>query len=209
VKTVSTPYELTGRSRQKVRTRDALVAAARDLVAQGGAAPTIEAAAEAASVSRTTAYRYFPTQKALLLAAHPEISANTLVPEDAGEDPEARLLGAVDAFIRIVLDTEHQQRTMLRLSLDPDISRESLPLRQGRAITWFEEALAPLRPRLTEAELHSLALSVRSAVGIESLVWLTDIAGLTREDAAHRMLWSARALLRQTLAEAGLGSATS
>lgn len=199
---VSTAYELTGRTRQKQRTREALVAAARDLVSQGGAAPTVEAAAEAASVSRTTAYRYFPTQKALLLAAHPEIAASTLVPDDAGDDPEARLLGAVDAFIRIVLETENQQRTMLRLSLDPDTSRESLPLRQGRAISWFEEALAPLRPRLTEAEIHRLALSVRSAVGIESLVWLTDIADLTRADAAELMHRSARALLRQALADA-------
>ena len=119
----------------------------RDLVARGGAAPTVEAAAEAASVSRTTAYRYFPTQKALLVAAHPETTASSLVPDDAGDDPEARLVGAVDAFIRIVQDTEHQQRTMLRLSLDPDIANESLPLRQGRAIAWFTEALAPLRPR--------------------------------------------------------------
>jgi AcrR family transcriptional regulator len=203
VKTVSTPYELTGRSRQKQRTREALVAAARDLVAQGGAAPTVEAAAEAASVSRTTAYRYFSSQAALLIASHPEIAANTLVPDDAGDDPEARLLGAVDAFIRIVLDTERQQRTMLRLSLDPDSSRESLPLRQGRAITWFEEALAPLRPRLTDAEIHRLALSIRSAVGIESLVWLTDVAGLSREDAAQQMHWSARALFLHALADTG------
>ena len=199
---MSTPYERTGRTRQKQRTRDALVAAARDLVARGGAAPTVEAAAEAASVSRTTAYRYFPTQKALLIAAHPETTASSLVPDDAGDDPEARLLGAVDAFIRIVVDTEHQQRTMLRLSLDPDTSRESLPLRQGRAIPWFEEALAPLRPHLADDEIHRIAVSVRSAVGIESLVWLTDIAGLTREEAAERMRWSARALLRQALAEA-------
>jgi hypothetical protein len=78
---------------------------------------------------------------------------------------------------------------------------ESLPLRQGRAITWFEEALAPLRPRLTDAEIHRLALSVRSAVGIESLVWFTDVARLTREEAAERMHWSARALLRQALAD--------
>jgi AcrR family transcriptional regulator len=205
---MSTPYELTGRTRQKQRTRDALVAAARDLVAQGGAAPTVEAAAEAASVSRTTAYRYFPTQKALLVAAHPETTASTLVPDDAGDDPEARLLGAVEAFIRIVVDTEHQQRTMLRLSLDPETSSESLPLREGRAITWFEEALAPLRPRLTDAEIHRLALSVRSAVGIESLVWLTDIAGLTREEAAERMLWSARALLLQALADADRATST-
>jgi AcrR family transcriptional regulator len=204
---MSTPYELAGRTRQKQRTREALVAAARDLVARGGTVPTIEAAAEAASVSRTTAYRYFPTQKSLLLAAHPEISASTLVPSDAGDDPEARLLGAVEAFIRIVVDTEHQQRTMLRLSLDPATSSESLPLRKGRAIVWFEEALAPLRGQLTDAEIHRLALSVRSAVGIESLVWLTDIAGLTRAEAAERMLFSARALFLQTLADADRATA--
>jgi AcrR family transcriptional regulator len=198
---MSTPYELTGRSRQKQRTRNALVAAARQLVAQGGAVPTVEAAAEAAAVSRTTAYRYFPTQKALLVAAHPETATSSLVPEDAGDDPEARLLGAVDAFLRIVVDTEHQQRTMLRLSLDPETSNESLPLRQGRAVTWFEEALAPLRPRVSEAMIHRLALSVRSAVGIESLVWLTDVAGLTPEEAAGLMRNSARALLRQALVD--------
>jgi AcrR family transcriptional regulator len=202
VRIVSTPYVQTGRRQQKERTRAALVAAARDLVAQGGAAPTVEAAAEAASVSRTTAYRYFPTQKALLVAAHPETTTSTLVPDEAGDDPEARLLGAVDAFLRIIVDTEHQQRTMLRLALDPQTTQDSLPLRQGRAITWFEEALAPLRPRLGDAWVHRLAVTVRSAVGIESLVWLTDIAGLSRQEAAQRMHWSARAMLRQALADA-------
>ena len=200
---MSTPYEATGRSRQKQRTRNALIAAARDLVAQGGAAPTVEAAAEAASVSRTTAYRYFPPQRALLVAAHPETTATSLVPDDAGDDPETRLLAAVDAFIRIVVDTEQQQRTMLRLSLDPDISKESLPLRQGRAIGWFEEALAPLAPQIGDAVIHRLALSLRSAVGIESLIWLTDIAELTRDEAAQLMHDSARALIRQALSDAG------
>ena len=97
---------------------------------------------------------------------------------------------------------------MLRLSLDPEVSKESLPLRQGRAITWFEEALAPLRPRITGAVIHRLALSVRSAVGIESLVWLTDIAGLDREEAAQLMRTSARALLRQALADADRTTST-
>ena len=199
---MSTAYELTGRTRQKQRTRDALVSAARDLVARGGAAPTVEEAAAAASVSRTTAYRYFPTQQALLVAAHPETVAGTLVPDDAGDDPQARLLGAVAAFIAMIVDTERQQRTMLRLSLAEDPSKIELPLRQGRAIAWFEEALAPLRGRLTDREIHRLALSVRSVAGIESLVWLTDVAGLSRDDAAELMLGSARALLAQALATA-------
>jgi hypothetical protein len=103
--------------------------------------------------------------------------------------------------VEIVVDTEPQQRTMLRLSLSPETATESLPLRRGRAIAWFEEALAPARPRLDDAAIRRLAVAVRAAVGIESLVWLTDIAGLTREEAAEQMLWSARALLRQALAE--------
>ncbi len=53
---MATSYELSGRRHQKARTRDALVAAARALLAQG-TTPTVEEAAAAAAVSRTTAYR--------------------------------------------------------------------------------------------------------------------------------------------------------
>jgi AcrR family transcriptional regulator len=197
---MSTPYERSGRTRQKSRTRNALIAAARALVAEGGSPPTVEEAAAAALVSRTTAYRYFPDQKALLVAAHPETETTSLLPPNAGDDPEDRLLGAVKAFTQLVIETEQQQRTMLRLSLDPDTIPRELPLRKGRAIGWFEDALSPLRPQLTEPGVHRLAVAIRSAVGIESLVWLTDIAGLPRDQAVELMQWSARALLHQALA---------
>jgi AcrR family transcriptional regulator len=196
---VSTSYEHSGRTRQKLRTRNELIAAARALVARGGAAPTVEEAAAAASVSRTTAYRYFPSQKALLLAAHPETETTSLLPPDAGGDPEDRLATAVKAFTRLVIETEQQQRTMLRLSLEPE-TRHELPLRQGRAIGWFEDALAPVRPPLSEQDIHRLAVAIRSAVGIESLVWLTDVAGLSHNQAVELMQWSAQALLHHALA---------
>lgn len=196
---MSTRYEESGRTRQKMRTRNELIAAARALVTRGGSPPTVEEAAAAAAISRTTAYRYFPNQKALLLAAHPETDATSLLPPDTGDDPEERLLAAVDAFTRLILDTEQQQRTMLRLSLEPDTASRELPLRQGRAITWFEDALEPLRAQLTDAGLHRLAIAVRSAVGIEALVWLTDVAGLTRPEAAELMRSSAQALFHHAL----------
>ena len=108
----------------------------------------------------------------------------------------------VEEFTRITVDTEPQLRSTLRLSLDPDPShREKLPLRGGRAIGWIEDALAPLREKRPEADVHRLALAIRSAVGIEALVWLTDVAGLSREEAAGVMLWSARAMLRSALAD--------
>jgi AcrR family transcriptional regulator len=193
---VSTGYELNGRVAQKRRTRDALIAAARQLIAEDGVTPTVEAAAEAASISRTTAYRYFPSQRALLAAAHPETIVESLLPEDAPDDVAERLDIVVAAFTKTTVDTETQLRTMLRLSLEADpIERSQLALRQGRAIRWIEEALAPLRPDMSAAEVHRLAIAIRSATGIESLVWLTDVAGLSRDDATKMMRWSARAML--------------
>jgi AcrR family transcriptional regulator len=198
---MSIPYELAGRTHQKQRTRQALVAAAREMVAQGET-PTVEASAAKASISRTTAYRYFPNQRTLLISAHPEIEARSLLPENPPADPEARLDVVIQTFLRLIVDTEPQQRTMLRLSLEPDPSlRGLLPLRQGRAIGWITEALAPLRDRMSEAQLKRLSVAIRSTAGIEALVWLTDIAGLSREEAVQVMRQSARALLRSALAD--------
>jgi AcrR family transcriptional regulator len=197
---MSTPYELAGRTSQKQRTRTALIDAARKLVAQG-ATPTVDMAAAEASISRTTAYRYFPNQRSLLMAAHPETEVQSMLPEIPPEDPEARLDAVVTSFMRMIVDTEQQQRTMLRLSLDPQ-HQGPLLLRKGRAIGWFGEALAPIRGQLSEAELRRLVFAIRTATGIEALIWLTDIAGISREEAVELMRWSARALLRSALADA-------
>ena len=203
---MSIPYELNGRIDQPRRTRDALIAAARDIVAKG-ATPTVVEAAEAASISRTTAYRYFPSQRALLVAAHPETYTASLLPDDAPDDAATRLDLVIDAFTRSNIENEAQQRTMLRLSLEADpVERAQLPLRQGRAIKWIEEALAPLHTEMSETKRHRLALTIRSATGIEALVWLTDVAGLSRDDATDLMRWSARALLQSALAEKTAGA---
>jgi AcrR family transcriptional regulator len=196
------PDEMTGRWRQKQRTRQALVDAARALVTSG-TAPTVENAAERAGISRTTAYRYFSTQRSLLVAAHPETATRSLLPPDVPDDPAERLRLVVERFTQLISDTEQQQRTMLRLSLEaPQGDDAELPLRQGRAIGWIEEALEPLRGRLSDDEVHRLTLAVRSATGIEALVWLTDIGGLSREDAVALMRWSAQALLYAALTDA-------
>ena len=194
---VSTRYEETGRARQKQRTRAALIAAARSLIAEGAPTPTVAEAALAADVSRTTAYRYFPTQTSLLLAAHPEVGATSMLPDGVADDPEARLEAAVRGFLAMIRVTEQQQRTMLRLSLEPDQRAGDLPLRQGRAIGWFVEALAPLVPELGEDAVRRIAVAVRAVAGIEPLVWLTDVAGMSAEEAVEQMVWSAVAVLRR------------
>ena len=91
---------------------------------------------------------------------------------------------------------------MLRLSLEADpIERTKLPLRQGRAIKWIEEALEPLLTEMSADDLHRLTLAIRSATGIEALAWLTDVGGLSHDEATELMRWSASALLRSAVVE--------
>src|SRR3954454_421038 len=124
-------YVRTGRTGQKARTHDALVSAARDLLA-GGSTPTVEQAAAAAGISRATAYRYFPNQRALLVASHPEIEERSLLGDDAPSEPAARLAEAMHEMLRIVLEPEAELRTQLRLSLEPTPAHdEQLVLRKG------------------------------------------------------------------------------
>ena len=115
---MSISYEATGRTTQKARTRAALIDAARRLLA-AGRTPSVEDAAEAAAVSRATAYRYFPNRRALLVAAHPEVEATDLLGEDAPQDARERLDRTITELIGLTVDTEPQLRTMLRLSLEP------------------------------------------------------------------------------------------
>src|SRR3954469_5072200 len=85
------PYESTGRTRQKTRTRQALVDAAQELL-RTGSTPQVEDAAGHAGISRTTAYRYFPNQRSLLVAAQPQIAPDGLLPADAPTDDVAARL---------------------------------------------------------------------------------------------------------------------
>ena len=201
---MSIPYEQTGRRAQKARTRAALINAARALLVEGET-PTVEQAAAAASVSRATAYRYFPTLEELLVAAHPEIEAASLLGDEPPQDPEARLDAVVNGLVEIFLGAEESYRAMLRLSLEPDpAGRGELTLRKGRRYLWIVEALEPVRDRLRPEEFRRLVHAVSVNVGIEALVTLVDLAGLSRQEAAKVMRWSARSLLQAALADAGL-----
>lgn len=197
---MSISYEQTGRKDQKSRTRAALITAARGLLAQGRT-PTVEQAAAAASISRATAYRYFANQRALLVAAHPEVETTSLLGPDPPTDPEARLELVVERLAEIFLGAEETYRTMLRLSLHPGDQGE-LVLREGRRLLWIDDAIAPLRDRLPSDAYRRLVDALAALVGIEALVALTDLVRLSREEALEVMRWSARALLRTAVAEA-------
>jgi len=192
---MTVPYEESGRREQKGRTRRLLVEATRQLLASG-VTPRVEDSAAEAGISRTTAYRYFPTQRELLLAAYPEIEQGTLLPAGAPDDPAERLDKVMTELTRFNLEHEAQLRAALRLSLEGG-GHEKPFLRKGRAIGWIEEALSPLHT--SGVDVKRLAITIRAATGIEALIWLVDIAGVPRSQVAQRMRWTARALLHYAL----------
>ncbi|MGV9835729.1 hypothetical protein ACWDUL_16275 [Nocardia niigatensis] len=100
--------------------------------------------------------------------------------------------------VRITTDWEPELRASLRMSLDPHTDTPSA-LRRGRTIGWIEHALAPLRDSHPHLDLHRLAITIRSATGIESFVWLVDVAALPRPEAAEILRTTAQALLTQAL----------
>src|SRR4051795_5235842 len=114
---MTVPYETTGRTAQKTRTRDALVTAARSLLVDGST-PTVAQAADTAGVARATAYRYFPNQRALLVATYPQLDEPSLVDPEGGDDAERRLESVASALSAQIVEHEAELRTMLRLSLE-------------------------------------------------------------------------------------------
>jgi len=195
-----------GRVRQKARTRRLLIDAAVALIA-AGRQPTVTEVADSAEVSRRTAYRYFPTQEKLHAEAaldglRPVMeSAIAAAPAGANEtDIEVRVEKLVESMQRLAIENESLLRTMIHQTvLERPVSGE--PRRGTRRLDWIESTLKPLRSRLGSAAYARLASALALCTGIEALLVLRDICGLSASEAVHVSQWMARAALKQSLNE--------
>jgi AcrR family transcriptional regulator len=191
--------EAGGRQRQVRRTRRALLAAADELFAEGRV-PTVADVAERADVARATAYRYFPTQEALLLEAsylgdsEPLRSLPDLVHEI--DDPRERVAEAVRRGAEWTLGREARLRALLRSSLDPAQNVERPARRRG----YIAQLLAPIRDELEPAGYDRLAAGLTLLFGIDPIVSLRDNGDLEPERIPDALAWVAYALVDSALA---------
>ena len=196
------------RANQRERTRLAIMEGARTLLREGKI-PTVADAAEAARVSRATAYRYFPTQSALIQEAVHTGLPNTWEPDRRHADLMAfadRVERAVAEMLTLTHDNEAILRGVLLLSLQQWAAiqagdkLEEEPVRRGSGrIPAIQAALAPYQNTLTPAALRRLTIGLSLIVGAESLVVLRDIWDLEETEAKEVARWIARTLTQATV----------
>ena len=198
-----------GRVNQKRRTWAAIVAAAAEQLRRG-TVPTVAEVADAAQVSRATAYRYFPTQDLLLAAAGVDLVAKEetarVLEQAAGPaDPEARVDAVVRADHAMTLAHEAAFRTYLSASLAPRGQDDpaAVPRRPGNRLRWFAEALAPISEQLEPPAFWRLVHALSLCVGIESIIVTQDICALDPAEAEDVKRWAARTLLRAAVEQTG------
>lgn len=192
---------------QRRRTRSAIIAAAQAIVEQGQT-PTVAQAAMDALVSRTTAYRYFPTQESLLLELSINIDIRELEnlaaqPLD-GTPPEDRLLEFVDRFNRHVLANERLSRTGTRHYMDMWLAAERTGddhpyTREGRRAHMIATILEPLRGTMPEDELARVQAALCLVAGGEAIQVLRDVCRLEAAEALAVTHWAADAILTAAL----------
>ncbi len=185
-----------GRIAQKARTRSAIVAAARRL-----RQPTVEQAADAARVSRATAYRYFPTQEALsveLQTADYWQDVDELPPATRKSEVAARLDRLVEAVVTKVFDEERHVRAALRVYHDTWLRDPGSRVRRGRRLEWIDAAIAPLPAEVKQ----KLRLSLALAIGPDPVTMMKDISVLDARETKRLLRWTVRAILRAALEEA-------
>jgi len=159
-----------GRANQKTRTRRAIVDACRELV-RTGSDVTMPEVANLALVSEATAYRYFPDLVSLLGETIDGLwpsPAEALQPVASSLDPVERVSFACEFLLRGVLSYQGAVRAMI-----------------SGTIT---------RPGLAAPALAQLKRDLAVVVSAEALFTLTDLCGLSPDDAIASAVRTAAAV---------------
>jgi AcrR family transcriptional regulator len=185
-----------GRTNQKERTRKALLAAARELFAQGQI-PTVAATAQRAAVSEATAYRYYPSARSLLrdvFAVNWSGLETVLANLRATPTLEARAQLAAEVLARTVLANEAQVRALIAMSYSSSeadkasFAGELWPAFRVALISAVMEAAAK---RLDAKKRRQLELALFVAISAEAVLALKDKGDCDDREIASTLGWSA------------------
>lgn len=187
------------RANQRGRTRRDLLEAALRVSADDGA-PTLEAIAEEARVSRATAYRYFPNVDDLLAEAalHMAFPGPECL-SGASDDPLERLLLVDDAVDRMIAANETALRRMIASTAKLPLQSTGVPARQNRRLPLIEAALEPARSKFSASSYRQLTRALSLVIGTEAMLVLKDVLALDGAEAREVRRQAIASLLEAAL----------
>jgi AcrR family transcriptional regulator len=190
----------------RARTRKLMLRSAIQLM-QSGITPSVTEVAEAAEVSRATAYRYFPSQAALVQAVVDEALGPILEWKSDDPDPRARIGDLIARALPRIDEFEATFRAALKLSLDQWAQRQAGTLgseprfTRGHRVDLLRHVTAPLEGKIAPAIRQRLAQALSLVFGVEVLIVLKDIWGLSLDQAREVAEWAGTALVEAAIRE--------
>ena len=165
-----------------------------------GRIPSVAEVAQAAQVSRATAYRYFPNRAKLVGAIIAEAlgPVATEVPQQG--DVKQRLHRLLDRTYSRFIEYEPHLRAALQLALEHQslaaagLLREE-PFRRGQRQQVLRFTLAPLQASLGPAAFDRLIKALAVVYGIEAMVILKDICHASDHETEELVRWMMDALV--------------
>jgi AcrR family transcriptional regulator len=162
--------------------------------------------ARLALVSEATAYRYFPDLVSLLNEALSDVwpsPADALAPVADSRDPVERIAFACEFLLRGVLAYQGGVRASISATI---VRPESARRRPGLRFGLIDQALAPLDDTLGATDpgrLTQLKQDLAAVVSAEAFFSLTDLAGLSPDDAIASLVRTATAVTETATAAQG------
>ncbi|WP_417220295.1 TetR/AcrR family transcriptional regulator [Achromobacter spanius] len=191
----------------RARMRKILLDAAQQLMAQG-ITPSVAELAEHAGVSRATAYRYFPSQSALIAAVVDESLGPILAWNSDAPDAATR----VDELLRFAYPRLASHAAPLRAAIMVSLQQHAEAsagkagaeprLVRGHRVDILRRAIAPLASELSAAQQDRVAQALSLVYGTEVFLVLKDIWNLDLPAVTDVVRWTARAIVQQALSEA-------
>lgn len=188
-------YLQSGRSKQKLKTRNRILDSAQKFLSKGENF-TLEAVAEEAGLSRATIYRYYSNVE--LLAAEAALDVYTHTPEaiysrlNKKPLPEI-LLGIQDYYNRLAMDHESSFRKFLSITLS---SSQEMPKRGARRIETLKLALGNHHMDMKQEELQNFIYLATVLMGVEALIVTKDVCQLDNKKSKQVLQWGLEMLIK-------------
>ncbi|CAI0990271.1 MULTISPECIES: TetR/AcrR family transcriptional regulator [Serratia] len=163
-----------------------------------GAFPSITEVAAHAQVSRATAYRYFPTQSALIAA----VVAESLGPILEWRPQDNDALKRIQQLLAFAYPQMERHEGALRAALQLSLQQwaNATPgekLVRGNRKRLLKLAVEPLQDKLPADALQRVIHSFSLIYGSEVFLVLKDIWGLELDGIQEVTQWMAKAIIRQ------------